>query len=179
VREASDSIESIGIDRTNQAMADADVILLVIDGSVPVTGEDLKLWRRLGERRHIVVVNKCDLPSANSIEPEQAFQGADVVRVSALYGEGLEVLSNVIASLVDVGNANIDGVLVTDSRHYDLLCHARDELGNALGSLRANEGEELVLTGLYNALKFLGAITGETTTEEILSEIFATFCIGK
>lgn len=71
------------------------------------------------------------------------------------------------------------GLLVTDSRHYDLLARAESSLRQSLQALSDSASEELVLVGLHNALKFLGEITGETTTEDILAEIFSTFCIGK
>jgi tRNA modification GTPase len=70
-------------------------------------------------------------------------------------------------------------LLITNARHYDLLCSTQRELEAARAALRERHSEELVLVPLHNALKFLGQITGETTTEDILSEIFATFCIGK
>ena len=69
--------------------------------------------------------------------------------------------------------------MITDSRHYDLLRRAGESIAEAVNLLSEHAGEELVLVGLHNALRFLGEITGETTTEDLLSEIFSTFCIGK
>jgi tRNA modification GTPase len=96
-----------------------------------------------------------------------------------LTGEGLEKLSTAI--LKAFGNVDSEevGLLVTDSRHYDLLRRAESWLAQSQEALSAAASEELVLVGLHNALRFLGEITGETTTEDILSEIFTTFCIGK
>ena len=84
------------------------------------------------------------------------------------------ILASVNSNGVDEG-----GLLITNARHYDLLCSTRRELDTARETLRERQSEELVLVPLHNALRFLGQITGETTTEDILSEIFATFCIGK
>jgi tRNA modification GTPase len=76
-------------------------------------------------------------------------------------------------------SAEDGSLLITNARHYDLLCNAKRELEVARECLRDRRSEELVVAPLHNALKLLGQITGETTTEDILSEIFATFCIGK
>jgi len=84
------------------------------------------------------------------------------------------ILASVNSNGVDEG-----GLLITNARHYDLLCSTQRELETAREALRERQSEELVLVPLHNALRFLGQITGETTTEDILSEIFATFCIGK
>jgi tRNA modification GTPase len=85
------------------------------------------------------------------------------------------------AILASVNSNGLDegGLLITNARHYDLLCSTQRELDAAREALRERQSEELVLVPLHNALRFLGQITGETTTEDILSEIFATFCIGK
>jgi tRNA modification GTPase len=102
-----------------------------------------------------------------------------VVHLSALTAEGLEHLTTAILAPFDTVDSEGVGLLVTDSRHYDLLRRTESSLEESLVGLREGSSEELVLVGLHNALKFLGEITGETTTEDILSEIFRTFCIGK
>jgi tRNA U34 5-carboxymethylaminomethyl modifying GTPase MnmE/TrmE len=84
----------------------------------------------------------------------------------------------ILASL-SANGVDDSSLLITNARHYDLLCSTQREIEAARDALRERHSEELVLVPLHNALKFLGQITGETTTEDILSEIFATFCIGK
>ena len=85
------------------------------------------------------------------------------------------------AILASLNNNGIEegGLLITNARHYDLLCNAQRELEQARAALQVRHSEEVVLAPLHNALRFMGQITGETTSEDILSEIFATFCIGK
>jgi tRNA modification GTPase len=104
---------------------------------------------------------------------------SSVVHLSALTGEGLEKLTAAI--LEAFGNVDSEevGLLVTDSRHYDLLRRAESSLLQSLEAISEAASEELVLVGLHNALQFLGEITGEATTDDILAEIFTTFCIGK
>jgi tRNA modification GTPase len=178
IRRASDRIEEIGVERSHQAMADADLLVVVIDGSTELVAEDLEVLSQATKTRYLVAVNKCDLPRADGLET-QLGDLAPVVHLSALTTEGLDHLTTAILEPFGTVDSEGVGLLVTDSRHYDLLRRTHDCLKESLVSLRNGASEELVLVGLHNALKFLGEITGETTTEDILSEIFSTFCIGK
>jgi tRNA modification GTPase len=178
IRRAGDRIEQIGVERTHRAMADADLLIVVIDGSTELLPEDVAVLSQAMKARHVVAVNKCDLPRALGIESQLAC-ASQVVHLSALTAEGLENLTTAI--LAPFGTVDSDGVglLVTDSRHYDLLRRTQSSLEDALTALEDGVSEELILVGLHNAVKFLDKITGETTTEDILSKIFSTFCIGK
>jgi tRNA modification GTPase len=178
IRSAGDQIEEIGVERTRRAMAEADLLLVVVDGSVDPAPEDLEILSEANCGHHVVVINKCDLPGAPNIQ-NSLDQSSSVVHVSALTGEGLVNLATaILAAFGDVDSEGA-GLLVTDSRHYDLLRRAESSLSQSLEALSAAASEELVLVGLHNALRFLGEITGEITTEDILTEIFSTFCIGK
>jgi tRNA modification GTPase len=170
LRETTDTIESLGIERTQQAMIDADLVLEVVDATNPKN--DRVSWN--DDTRSVRILNKIDLDVADCFSSD-----SDSVRVSALTGEGLESLRAAIGGFLNRGDVDNEGLLVTNARHYDLLASARRELDDAIRALNDHLSEELVLVSLHNALKFLGEITGETTTEDILSEIFSTFCIGK
>jgi len=176
-REAGDKIEAIGIERTKRAMADADVLVVLLDGSCALGEEDFEILRTVRDRCHVVAINKNDLPRDPQLE--QRFRNESVVHLSALRDDGISDLTTAILEpfgALDTGNGSF---VITDSRHYDLLRRALESLANAQRSLEARAGEELILADLHNALKFLGSITGETTSDEILGEIFSTFCIGK
>jgi tRNA modification GTPase len=177
IRRAGDKIEQIGVERTHRAIADADLLVVVIDGSTVLTPEDLAVLSQTAEARHIVAVNKSDLPKSPGLD--HFVVASQVVHVSALTSEGLDDLAAAI--LQPFGSVDSEGVglLITDSRHYDLLRRTQNSLEDALARLKEGASEELTLVGLHNGLRFLGEITGETTTEHILSEIFSTFCIGK
>jgi tRNA modification GTPase len=179
VREAQDQIEKIGIDRTRQAMADADLLLVVIDGSKELTAEDRELVTYAKHARYLIALNKSDLSSFRSRLSDDLDTGSRVVEVSALTGAGFDELSAAMLEPFGSVDSQDAGLLITDSRHYDLLRRTDDEIQSAFALLSEEASEELVLVGLHNALRLLGEITGETTTEEILSTIFATFCIGK
>src|SRR5687768_637915 len=177
LRETSDNVETLGIERTHRAMGDADLVMLVIDGSTEVGPEDRELLDLTIESRRIVVLNKCDLPAFRS--SSRCVPGGEAINVSARTGEGLSNLHSAILAKLNSAGTEDGSLLITNARHYDLLCNAKRELEFALACFRDRHSEELVLAPLHNALRLLGQITGETTTEDILSEIFATFCIGK
>jgi tRNA modification GTPase len=176
IRKSGDRIEEIGVERTRRAMADADLLLVVIDGSTDLLPEDLAVLSQANQAKHIVVVNKCDLPPARLNGGLSQYQ---VVHFSALTGEGLEQLTAAILEPFGSVDSEAVGLLITDSRHYDLLRRAQSSLEESIKLLGQDASEELILVGLHNALKFLGEITGETTAEDILAQIFSTFCIGK
>ena len=177
LRDTTDGIETLGIERTRRAMGDSDLVLVVLDGSADPGPSDRELIDQTAETRRLIVFNKSDLPSFNSaaccVEDQQA------INVSARTGDGLTALRAAILSSVHSNGMDDGSLLITNARHYDLLCSTQRELEAARSALRDRHSEELVLVPLHNALRFLGQITGETTTEDILSEIFATFCIGK
>jgi tRNA modification GTPase len=177
LRETTDGIETLGIERTRRAMSDSDLVLVVIDGSTDVGPADRELIAQTENTRRLVVMNKSDLPGFNT--PASCIEELRPINVSARTGEGLASLRAAILATVNSNGSDEGGLLITNARHYDLLCNARREIETARAALRDRHSEELVLVPLHNALKFLGQITGETTTEDILSEIFATFCIGK
>jgi tRNA modification GTPase len=179
VRGKPDEIETIGIDRTHKAIADADLVLFVVDGTEELTEDDLLLFSRTRDSRCLLVANKRDLPSFTCRAKFAELGNASCVPVSALTGEGLEQLCQTMICELGVSELDRQDLLVTDARHYDLLCKTREQLETAIRLVDDQASEELVLVGLHNALTLLGAITGETTSDQILSEIFATFCIGK
>ena len=177
LRETTDGIETLGIERTRRAMSDSDLVLIVLDGSEGVGPSDRELIDKTANTRRLVIMNKSDLPGSNV--PASCLEELQPINVSARTGEGLATLRAEILSSVSSNGVDEGGLLITNARHYDLLCSTQRELGAARATLRERHSEELVLVPLHNALRFLGQITGETTTEDILSEIFATFCIGK
>ncbi|HEY3580717.1 MAG TPA: tRNA uridine-5-carboxymethylaminomethyl(34) synthesis GTPase MnmE [Pyrinomonadaceae bacterium] len=177
LRETTDDVETLGIERTHRAMAEADLVLLVFDGSSKVGPADCDLLQRTGATQRIVVMNKSDLPSFEP--PARCALEVEAINVSARTGAGLSALHDAIVAKLNSSGTEHGSLLITNARHYDLLCNASRELGAARACFLDRHSEELVLAPLHDALKLLGQITGETTTEDILSEIFATFCIGK
>lgn len=178
VRSTEDHVENLGVERTRRAIADADLTVVVLDGSEPLTREDAEVLDEVAELPHLVALNKSDLQSFK----QNGLVGGltvPVVPVSARTGAGLDHLRTAILKPFAGGHVQDAGLLITDARHHDLLRRTEGALRSSALLLTERASEELVLVGLYDALKFLGQITGETTTEDVLSQIFATFCIGK
>lgn len=176
VRDSQDQIEQLGVERSRQAIADADLVLLVVDGSAsPHSDGTSELVEGL---RHLLVRNKSDLPSfkPTTVDAEVCEASVDV---SALTSEGVDQLRAAIIASFGANESVESNLLITDARQYDLLCRASAEVESSARLLLEGHSEELIVIGLKNALAFIGEITGETTTEDILTQIFSTFCIGK
>lgn len=171
-----DAIEAEGIARAAAARSVAALQVIVLDGSVPLTAVDRTLLADTADSRRVIVANKSDLPPAWSIDEA----GPDVVRVSALRGEGIDSLrAAVIASIEDSTEPARDPPAVTNLRHVDLLTRARAALGNAAAAASSAVPEEFVLADINDARRLLEEITGARTSEDLLGHIFASFCIGK
>lgn len=175
VRESEDQIEQLGVERSRQAIADADLVLLVVDGSDSASSNGTAGF--VEGVRCLLVRNKSDLPS---FKPATETEGSKItVDVSALTGSGVDALRAAIINYLGAAESAETGLLITDALQYDLLCRAAAEVEGSARLLQEGHSEELIVIGLKNALAIIGEITGETTTEDILTQIFSTFCIGK
>lgn len=174
LRETSDTVESIGVERSKQIMADADLVVALFDGSQNLTAEDEEIISQIADLRHIIVVNKNDLQTFSASK-----FSSKVIEISAKTGENLDVLQKEIVKPFTPQDVETSSFLVSDARHHDLLLRAQTEIENSINLLDQKYSEEIILIGLHNAIRFFGQITGETTTEDMLTRIFSTFCIGK
>jgi tRNA modification GTPase len=183
IRETNDLVESIGITRTRTAMAASAITLIVLDSSEPLSPDDLNLLDQIEAEARMVVLNKCDLPrkiDGGALNVSGASGLADILNVSALTGDGFDTLTGSIFQRLAGSNAvERDDVMITDARQHQAIVSAVDQLRDARTLMAAGELEEIVLLRLRGALAALGEITGETLTEDILGQIFSTFCIGK
>lgn len=198
LRQTQDTVEGEGIRRTEDAIAEADVLLLVLDGAEGVTDEDRAVFETYGSQRHLLVMNKMDLPESQSFDMRslplpkefplptvgegqgEGAQGPGFVKVSAKTGEGLDHLTTVIQSVcLKEGLEATPSVLVTRLRHKASLEQAHRSIEEAMRSLERKESGECVALDIRAALDALGEITGAISTEDILDRIFQDFCIGK
>jgi tRNA modification GTPase len=183
LRETTDTVESIGVERSRMAMADADLVIVLLDGSEELSDEDMAIVGGVQDLQSLIVVNKTDKITKDRVDElrQRLLSRFDTspLFVSAKTGEGIDILKQAILRPFAPQDATDTGFLVTDARHYDLLLRSKDEAASSLELLEQKTSEEIVLIGLHNALRYLGQITGETTTEDMLTRIFATFCIGK
>ena len=178
VAETENVIERLSIERSRSALAQADLALLVVDGSEPIAEADRQIAGLAAGKTAILVVNKIDLPRAGGdfdILPE-----ATRVEISALTGEGLEGLEEAIVEVVFSGQVlTSDEPLVSSPRHKDILKRASDHLASAQGAHARGMPADFVAIDLTSAANVLGEITGETVTEDLLETIFSEFCVGK
>jgi len=188
LRETEDMVESIGVERSKRTMADADLVVVLLDGSENLTSEDREIFSQTEGLNRLVAVNKSDLNCLDgedeneileNIKSEICSSKSAIHKISAKTGEGLDNLQKAIIEPFATQDTNDSGFLISDARHNDLLRRTISEIETSCRSIDEKMSEEIILIGLHNAMRFLGEITGETTTEDMLTRIFSTFCIGK
>lgn len=179
LRQTTDAVESIGVERSKRTMSDADLVIVMLDASEKMTEEDHEILENVREQNHLLVINKIDIQNGTDHESKIKTLRSKIVRLSAKTGEGLDELMTAIIEPFAPHEISTNGFLVSDARHHDLLVRTQDEIAHSIELLQQRTSEEIVLIGLHNALRYLGQITGETTTEDMLTRIFSTFCIGK
>jgi tRNA modification GTPase len=193
LREAAGEVEQLGIHRSREAMADAALVLIVLDATEPLNDEERRLLAAVEGRPAVVAVNKSDLlevghplPDATDLLGTPSFPGSerkgwekiDTIATSALTGEGIPALRERILALATGGAASEPGML-TSLRHQQAIATALTALGEAAQAAGSGIPHEMILLDLYRALWALDSLTGQTTSDDILNLIFSTFCIGK
>ena len=188
IHESDDKVESIGIERSKDAFNKADLVLLVLDASRNLEAEDRQLLELSKGRPVIIISNKQDLIDKPAKEEEKLAAAvetllgskADIVRIAAIRGEGLELLEDKIEEFVTGGKVRReDDVIVTNVRHARLLEQAHAELAQAASMVKAGEAMDFVEVNIRSAFDLLGEIIGETAGDEVLTEVFSRFCLGK
>ena len=182
IRDTEDVVEQKGVERSRKALESADLVRAVVDGSVPLTDEDLEVLRLAAENpRWIAVFSKCDLwdTKAHSVGIIGSPAPAASVTLSSVTGEGLGDLENAVAALFPAGDPKEAGSLLTDQRQEEAARRARDAVRRAKDALENGLTPDAVLTDAEEALDSLGELTGRTAKEEIVSRIFSRFCVGK
>jgi tRNA modification GTPase len=175
IRRALDEAESIGIRKSMEALADADLVLVVFDASQSFVTEDQELLRQVEGRSIIVVANKCDLTSSKF-----SVLSSQVVSTSAITGDGIpELRSEILRHVGGESGIQAEPGFLTNVRQQNLVGQSVSALGAAINAVQNRIPHEMLLLDLYNGLRPLDEITGVTTTEDILNLIFSTFCIGK
>ena len=182
IRDTADIVEQKGVERSRKALGSADLVLAVVDGSLPLTAEDLEVLRLAAESpRWIAVFSKCDLwdTRARSVGIVGSPAPAASVTLSSVTGEGLDELEAAVAALFPAGDPKEAGSLLTDQRQEEAVRRARDAVRRAQDALHSGLTPDAVLTDAEEALDALGELTGRTAKEEIVSRIFSRFCVGK
>ena len=176
IQDTEDVVEHIGIERSRKAIGQADLVILVVDASAPLTDADRAVIGLCAGKAVVTVANKSDLPRGAKLDGLPS----PVAALSALTGAGIESLHEAMAAAA-LGGAVVpsDAVLVTNPRHKAALERALSHLESAERSLEAGSPEDFVTIDLTACLSYLGQITGQDASEELLETIFRQFCIGK
>lgn len=181
IRETSDKVEKMGIEKSKEAFNQADFILFLLDGSRPLEEEDLQIMEFLKERKSLVLINKRDLGEAISIEEISAkLPASQVIEASLLKGQGITEIEDAVEDLVYGGEiVQKESMMVNNVRHIELLQQAVKSLTDALHMSERREALDFIEVDVKNAYERLGEIIGETVSDDIINEVFSRFCLGK
>lgn len=181
IRDTADAVEQIGVERAKASLEQADLILLVLDASTPLTTEDRQVITFLTGRKGIVLVNKSDLPAVWDIaEIQTGIGGTRIISLSIQQGSGLDRLEQAIVDMVYSGSLILgEGGIVNNVRHIMILRQAKSHLEAALATICQGMPLDCISIDIRAAWEKLGEITGDTLGEDIIDKIFSEFCIGK
>lgn len=180
IRKTADTVEKIGVDRALKHAKDADLILYVVDASVPLDENDAKIMEILKGRKAIVLLNKSDLTAVIEKEEMEQKTGAPVISISAREETGMEELEEQMKKMFFQGEISFnDEVYITNARHKQALLAAKKSLELTAESIEMGMPEDFFSIDLMNAYEELGSIIGEAVGEDLVNEIFSKFCTGK
>lgn len=180
IRESEDIVERIGVERARKAAEEADLLLLVIDGSSELQEEDRLLLHEIEEKNAIVLLNKSDLDTQISLEELQKLSSHPVILFSAKDGTGLSEMETTMREMFYHGNINFnDQIYITNSRHREALEQALASVRLVKQSIKNGLPEDFFSIDLQDAYESLGIITGETLEDDVVNRIFEKFCTGK
>ena len=176
IRQSLDEAESMGIRKSREALADADLVLVVLDASHMSAADDAELLQQASTRPSIIVTNKIDLANPH----EKSLDAGRGIFTSALTGQGIpELRAGILQHVRGKNGAEFEHAFLTSVRHRALIEDSLNALAASREAIAGKIPHEMLLLDLYNALRALDTITGATTTDDILNLIFSTFCIGK
>ncbi len=181
IRDAKDEVEKIGIAKSKEIAKDADLVIAIFDSSKELSQEDIEILDIIKNKKSIILLNKADLNSVLN-ENDSRFRNItdNVLKISALNGNGLEELYSLIAKMFSLNEINIDNdVIITNLRHKNLISKAIENVKKARNTVEENMPTDIIAIFVKDILEDLGNITGEFVTDDIINEIFAKFCLGK
>ena len=184
IRQTNDTVEAIGIEKTFKKIAQSQVVLQLFDGSKisEETYSEIKnqIEKKLShntDKQQLIVVNKMDTSNMKTVK--KCFDQYDYLTISAKTGEGVEALKKQLLGLVQMGKLHNNDTIITNARHYDALRQALDNIQKVQHGLQTGLSGDLLAIDIREALHHFGRITGEISTDDLLGNIFANFCIGK
>lgn len=180
IRKGRGEIERIGIELSKKKLEEADLILAVIDQSRTLNDDDKKLLSMVDRRESIIILNKKDLPSrVKESEIKWLIEDVPVTNISALTGDGIDNLRNIIADKIINNDLSVESALVPNLRHKKALSKARDCFNDAVKNLKEKAPMEIISVDLKGGMENMEMITGESADDELYDSIFSQFCLGK
>jgi len=181
IRETTDKVEKLGIEKSKEAFENADFVIFILDGSEKLSSEDRDIAEYLEERNCLVLINKRDLDKTLDVdEVRNLLPHAEIIETALLKGEGIEKIEDSIEKLVYGGEiTQQQSLMVNNVRHAELLEKGRDSMKDALSMTMRKEALDFIEIDVKNAYENLGEIIGETVSDDIIDEVFARFCLGK
>ena len=181
IREASDEVEKIGVEKSIKQAKDADLIIAIFDSSKDLTDEDLEILELIKNKKSIILLNKSDL-NAKINENDSRFTDItdNIIKISVLNKTGIDLLYEKISNMFNLNEINLDNdILITNIRHKNIISKSFDNVKKSKEALEMNLPIDIITIYIKNVLEDLGEITGEVVTEDIINEIFSKFCLGK
>ncbi|MBC5998187.1 tRNA uridine-5-carboxymethylaminomethyl(34) synthesis GTPase MnmE [Romboutsia ilealis] len=181
IRETEDIVEKIGVEKSKESYNTADLVIMVLDSSRPLSQEDREILETLENKKTIVLLNKTDLPQKIDIDELSKYVDcSSIIKISALQHKGLEELQDKIEAMVYKGSVkNSSNLMITNSRHKDALLKAYESINDAISAIDQSMPYDFIEVDFKNIWDYLGYINGDTVKEDLLDTIFANFCIGK
>lgn len=181
IREAKDKVEKIGVNLSKQSIKEADLVIMLLDASIPLTNEDIEIIETIGNKNMIFVLNKEDLPPVITREIIKKYtKDNPVIDISTKSQKGIDELQVAMKSFVSKGKVEVStDVKIANIRHKDALAKAIQSLYKVVETIEVGMPEDCMAIDLHDAYGYLGMIIGETIKEEIISELFTRFCLGK
>ncbi|WP_099974097.1 tRNA uridine-5-carboxymethylaminomethyl(34) synthesis GTPase MnmE [Lactobacillus terrae] len=182
VRETDDVVEKIGVERSRQALKDADLVIVVLDSSRDLEEEDRELLEATSDKKRIIIFNKDDLVHKISPENVDQLKEDDIVLVtSAIKNDGIETIKSTISDIFNEGieDNNSSNVIITNARQAGLLLQAKDSLNEVINGIEMDMPIDLVQIDMTTCWETLGEIIGESYPDELITQLFSQFCLGK
>ena len=181
IRETSDKVEKLGIEKSKEAFNNADFIIFIMDGSEEISSEDEEIIEYLKERKCLVLINKKDLEQKiDSVQIKNMLPNSQIIKTSLINGDGIEEIENAIEELVYGGEiTQSESMMVNNVRHINLLTDSCNSLEDALQMAVNREALDFIEIDVKNAYELTGEIIGESVNDDIINEVFARFCLGK
>lgn len=181
IRETQDVVERIGVEKTHKAIGEADLIIMMIDAKRGINEEDNDIISKLVDKKLIILINKVDLVDENEIQKiERQLEGKRYLRTSLKEDRGIQELGDVLVDMFVSGEVSVNNeILLTNVRHKSLIDRAVLSIDKAMAAQKEMMPVDLLAIDIKDAADYLGQITGESVSEDVMHEIFSRFCLGK